>query len=248
MHYDEAADSLIAHIYCESFATFHGWYVARIPLTLTGVTPIQGAIVPGGVDYPNGPVLAINDNRYAIEVDQDTDPTAPVTYVWNLRDDGAWGRYQYNGVGSPMTPLGSGGDRGIALSHNSHGGGERFYDGSTTGSPAYHIEEVQARVSLVGGTRIFLRGYQIDETGGAPTPTDETVGLYWGTTQGQPDNLATISNAVKVSGPGTAPILAGNKFTNFTFDGTTIYSVEWAAISDGLSNQQAHTLMPHVEI
>jgi len=248
MFYDEAGDSLIAHTWIEGDGGTHGWKVSRIPLALTGVTEIQGTVVPGGVDFPNGPLLTINDCRFTVEVDQDTDPTVPVTYVWILRNNGAWGRFQWNGVGSAMTALGSGGDRGVALSHNSHGGGERFYDGSTTLLPAYHVEEAQARDPIIGGTRIYLRGYQIDETGGAPTPIDATVGLYWGTSQGQPDNLATISNPVKVSGSGATPMVVGNKITDFTFDGVTIYSVDWAAVSDGVASQQFHALMPHVEI
>ena len=249
MHYDEPSDSLITHCYVESLAGNHGWLVSQIPLaTLTGVTGIEATVVPGGIDYPNGPILANNDVRFVVEVDQDTDPLNPVTYVWISRDDGPWARYQWNGVASPMTALGSGGDRGLALGHNNHGGGERFYDGSSTLLPAYHIEEVQSRVALPGATRVFLRGSLIDETGGAPTPTDETVGLYWTKIQGQPRVLATILNAALVSGPGTAPVIVGNKITNFTFDNTSIYSVEWQAATDGLSNQDPHALMPHVEI
>jgi len=253
MYYDEASDSLIVHSWQAGAGAGAinpggtGWYTVQIPLTTLTEVDISTAVLPGALKAPAGP-SAGGDIRFAIEVDSDTNPLVPVTYVWVLTNNGSWARYQWNGVATPMTPLGSGGNRGIGLSHNPGGGGEYFYDGSTTLLPAYHIEEVQARVPIIGGTRIFLRGYQIDETGGAPTPTDETVGLYWGTTQAQPDNLATISNPVKVSGPGTTPMVSGNKITNFTFDGTTIYSIEWAAVSDGVANQQVHALMPHVEI
>ena len=249
MHYDEAADSLIAHTWYENFGGSHGWGVTRIPLTLTGVSTISPAVVPGGIEYPNGPLLTANDCRFRIEVDQDTDPLNPVTYVWISRDDGAWGRYLWNGVAALMTALGAGGDRGISMSHNSHGGGERFYDGSSTVLPGYHIEEVQSRVSLPGATRVFLRGALIDETGGSPTATLETVGLYWTKVQGQARNLATILNVVKVSGPvNPAPAIVGNKITNFPFDNTSIISVEWQADTDGLADQDPHALMPHLEL
>jgi len=263
MFFDEASASLIVVAYQDTATVStispgtgpgdsnpggNGLHIVQVPIAtftevnLTGTVPPIGTRSPGALD-------PVGDVRLCVEVDTDTNPLVPVTYIWYCVAHGAWARFQWNGVGSIMTVLGSGGDRGIALSHNPNGGGQYFLDPTTTISPTYHIEEVQARVPITNGTRVFLRGYQIDETGGVPTPSDETVGLYWGLADQTPNNLATISNAVKVSGPGTAPILAGNKFTNFTFDGTTIYSVDWDAVgSDGLANQQQHMLMPHVEV
>ena len=103
-------------------------------------------------------------------------------------------------------------------------------------------------MALAGATRVFLRGRQFDETGGSPTPTDEIVALYWGTTHQSAKNLATILNVAKVSGPGSAPTISANKIQNFTFDGVTIYSVEWQAQTDGLVDGQQHKLMPHAEV
>ena len=251
--YDEPSDSLIVHGWqaAASSGTINpggsGWVCVRVPLSTLTESDLTSTVVPVGLRAPGGP-NPINDMRWYFDVDTDTFPTSPTTYIWVSHNDGPLVRHQWNGIGSVMTSGGTGGDRSIALSHNPNGGGERYYDGSSTGTPAYHVEEVQARVPLVGGTRVFLRGYQIDETGGSPTPTDEIVGLYWGVGQQTPDNLASISNAVKVSGPGSAPSISGNKIQNFTFDGTSIYSVDWDAVSDGLSGGDIHSLMPHVEV
>jgi len=208
---------------------------------------ITGAIIIGGLQAPSG-VDPLTDSRFAVEVDTDTDPLNPIQYIWACPNNTAQQRYQYNGVATPLTVLGTGGNRGIALSHNPNGGGGYFLDPSTTGTPTFHIEEVQARVPIVNGTRIFLRGYQIDQTGGIPTPTDEMVGLYWSKAGPTCNNLATISNAVKVSGPGSVPGVTANKITGFTFDETTIISVDWNAVGDGVLNQQQHMLMPLVEV
>ena len=252
MIYDEASDSLIVFCYQDTATAAgmnpggNGFQITRYAFPGLTESDITGAAAPAGLASPGG-----NDPNgdigMCIEVDSDTDPLNPLTYLWLCQDDGNWARFSWNGIGSAMLPAGGGGDRGIALSDNKFGGGEYYYDGSTTANPNYHIEEVQARVPIIGGTRIFLRGNQTDETGGSPTPTDETVALYWGTTQSVPDNLASISNIQKVSGPGTVATISANKIQNFTFDGTTIYSVDWAAISDGVANQQQHTLMPHAE-
>ncbi|MGD9725628.1 MAG: hypothetical protein AB7V39_04435 [Nitrospiraceae bacterium] len=252
LHYDDASDSLIVHAWQQSAAAGainpggSGWYVVQVPLTTLTEANITATVVPGALAAPTGPSPA-GDVRFAIEVDADTNPLSPITYVWVSYADGAWARFRWNGVGSPMTSLGSGGNRGLALSENKLGGGEYLYDGSTTANPSYIVEEVQDRVALPGATTIFLRATQFDETGGSPTPLDQTVGLYWGTTQAQPRTLATITNAQKVSGPGSAPVIVANKITNFTADGTTIYSVDWQAATDGLVNQQRHMLKPHIE-
>ena len=252
MHYDEASDSLIVHSWQQTATAGainpggSGWYTVQVPLTTLVEVDISTTVLPGGLKSPGGLSPAL-DARFAIEVDTDTNPLVPVTYIWVCRANGSWARYQWNGVASPLTALGTGGNRGLALSHNPNGGGQYFYDGSTTGAPAYHVEEVQARVALPGATRIFLRGVLFDETGGVPSVVDGTVGLYWGTTQQTADNLATITNATKVSGPGNAPGIAANKITNFTMDDTTIYSVDWQASTDGLANAVDHMLMPRVE-
>ena len=210
---------------------------------------LTGAIIPGAVAAPGGPDPTL-DARGAREVDAETDPLNPAFYVWFCVANGIWQRYQYLGISTPMTTLGTGGDRAVSMSHNPDGGGEYFYGGSTTGSPAYHIEEAAARVQIVNGMRIFLRGSLIDETGGAPTPTDETVGCYWSTVDPTAKNLATIANVAKLSGPGNAsPSISANKILGMTFDNSSIYQVDWLAGSggDGLPDGATHLFMPHVE-
>jgi len=207
---------------------------------------LTGTIIPGGLQAPGG-VDPLTDSRFSVEVDTETDPFNPITYFWGCPANTAQQRYLYNGVSTPVTVLGSGGDRGIALSHNPQGGGEMFYGGSTTIAPAYHVEEAAAPVALNNASRIFLRGKIIDETGGAPTPTDEEVGIYFTKEGPTADQLGTILNVAKLSGPGNAPTLNANKIT-MTFDNTSIYSVEWQAVTDGLVDQEQHLMMPRAEV
>ena len=208
---------------------------------------LTGLIAPGAIAAPGAPD-PLSDLRSAWEVDTETDPFNPLSYLWISVNNGAWARYQFNGISTPMTVLGTGGDRGIALSHNPQGGGEYFYGGSTTIAPAYHVEEAAAPVPLNNASRIFLRGKIIDETGGAPTPTDEQVGIYFNKLKGPTaDVLGTILNVAKVSGPGNAPTLNANKIT-MTFDNVSIYSVEWQAVTDGLVDQEQHLMMPRAEV
>ena len=257
MFYDEAAHSLILVDWADdnSAGTVHpggdGLYVTQVPVASIGTgteTNITSTVDPGGsFIVPTGPDPTA-DVQIVVELDTDTDPAAPVRYIWMCGNAGNWTRYQWRGVGNTMVPGGSGGDRGIALTHNPSGGGEYYYAGSTTASPAIHVEESAARVAVLGGTRVTLRGYVIDETGGSPTAPDKTVALYYGTgDEPEAANLATITNATKVSGPGSAPVIVGNKITNFSCDSSTVYSVEWQAVSDGLSQGDRHLLMPRAE-
>lgn len=208
---------------------------------------LTGAIITGGLQPPTG-VDPLGDSRFSVERDTETDPTNPITYFWACSANTAQQRYQYNGIATPITVMGTGGDRGIALTHNPQGGGEAFYGGSTTAAPSYHVEEAAEPVPLNNASRIFLRGKIFDETGGAPTATDEEVGLYFSADDGPTaDTLATITNAALVSGPGNAPSIAANKLT-MTFDNVSIYSVEWQAVADGLVDQQQHLMMPRAEV
>jgi len=207
-----------------------------------------GAIVPPSLQAPGG-LDPLGDVHFSIEVDTDTDPTAPITYIWICVNNSIWTRFLYNGVGAALTALGSGGGRDIALSHNPQGGGEYFFDPTTTLLPGYHIEEAAPPQPLNNASKVFLRGFIIDETNGAPTPTDETVGLYYGLTGPTCTNLATITDVVLVSGPGNAsPTIVANKIVGMTFDNLSIYSVKWQAIADGLVDQETHIMMPHVEL
>lgn len=254
-HYDTASDSLIVHAWQQgaSVGTDNpggfGWLVTQIPLSTLVPVDITSTVLSGlGVAAPSG-ISPNNDVRWSIEVDTDTDPLNPITYIWVCVNDGSWARYRWNGIASPMTALGSGGSRSFALTHNPNGGGQYVYDGSTTTDPSYHVEEVLEREPIIGGTRIFLTATQFDETGGTPTPDDVIVGVYFGTTEQTPSNLATLAAVAKVSGTGSDPVLnTEGKIANFTADGTTIYSADWLAVGDGLINQQRHMLMPHVEL
>ena len=208
---------------------------------------LTGTIIPGGLQAPGG-VDPLGDSRFAGEVDAETDPFNPLFYIWACPNNTLQQRYQYNGVATPLSILGAGGDRGIALNHNPLGGGEGFYAGSTTLLPAFHVEEAGAPIALPNASRIFLRGKIIDESGGAPTPEDKAVGLFFSADDSPtPDVLGTILNVAKVSGPGNAPSLSANKIT-MTFDNVSIYSAEWQAVTDGLVDQDLHQMMPRAEV
>lgn len=262
MFYDEASASLIVQVwqYVTVAAAIgtpgvgsgdtnpggDGLYSVQIPVATLVENNITGATIPGGIQAPGGPSSG-DDARAVIEVDTETDPTTPVQYPWWCVNDGSWQRYLWNGVAATMTPLGSGGDRGIAPVHNPTGGGEYFYDGSSTASPALHIEEVADRIPIDQGMRLTVTGFLIDETGGAPTPVDKPVGLYYGTVGPTAKSLGTISNPVKVSGPGSTPTITTNKMT-MTFDNASIYTFDWRSGSggDGLPDQTQHLAMLHI--
>lgn len=244
--FDEPSNSLILMGY-QDRAGDSGQLVLQINIDTYAVTDITSTVNPPFA-FPS-PTLSPIDLRYSVEVDDEADPLNPVTYIWHGQEDGIWARFQWNGVSSAMTALGTGGSRSIGIVHNPTGGGQYNYSPSTTLNPAYDIQEVQSRVALVGGTRLFFTGFQFDQTGGSPTPTDETVGIYYGTTEATADNLATISNPQRVSGTGTIPSLLGGKITGFTCDNTTVYSVDWDAVgSDGLVSGDYHMLRAHIEI
>ena len=258
MHYDEPNDSLIVHGWQQTATAGavnpggSGWLAVKISIDTLIETDITTTVVPAALRAPAGP-NPTSDIRWAIEVDTETDPAAgtwplPPTYIWHCVNNGQWARYRWNGVNALVTDLGQGGNRGIALSHNPNGGGEYFYDGSSTTNPAYHLEECQARIPLLNGARVFFRGYAIDETSGDTTPAtpiDADVGIFYGTTEQTANNLATLTAVAKVSGPGSAPVLnTDGKIANFTLDGITIYSADWDAVtSDFITPQTLHMLM-----
>jgi hypothetical protein len=210
---------------------------------ITGVVVPPASRNPAGTD-PN------TDARAVLEVDTAVDPLNPTFHPWWCIANGVWQRYQWNGVNAVMTVMGSGGGREISMFHNPSGGGEYHYNGSTTINPAYHVEEAAEPVELNLASRIFLKGWIIDETGGVPTPTDETVGLYYGVDdESTCTNLCTITNVQLVSGPGNVASIIGNKIVGMTFDNVSIYSVDWQAVSvDLLVDGQQHIMMPRAEV
>lgn len=215
----------------------------------TGDVTDHTSLVPAAIRYGNLGVSISNDGRVHVQVDNESTPAAPIVTAWVSFNDGAYEGLQWNGSGSPMTTVGSGGDRGIALSRFDQGGGEYIYEGSTTANPAHHIEEIQGRVAIPGGTRVFLRGYTFDETGGTPVVPDETAALFWNKAQGPgPRNLGTLDAVALASGPGTAPTLNANKIDDMTLDGVSVYSADWLAVGDGVANGEKHQLQPRLEL
>lgn len=250
MHYDPASDRIILHSF-EDIAAAQGWRAFSLdPGGGTEVVEITTTVAPGPLQHPGGPNLTTNDVHWSVQVDNESNPGTQVVVVWLLIENGTWEAFQWNGIASVMTSLGTGADRGIALSNFQTGGGEYIYEGSTTANPSLHVEEAQVRVPIPGGTRIFVRGSTFDETGGAPASAVEDIGLYFGTSVDQsPDQLATLSAVAKVSGPGAIPTLSANKMIGVTLDNTTIYSMDWTAVTSAeVANGVFHQAMPRIEI
>jgi len=248
LHYDVAADLLILHSYEDLGGATYGLSTYSIDPDTTAIADLTATTAPVAVAAPGGPD-PLGDAHIHVQVDNDADPAAQVTTVYLLLADGAWEAFRWNGVAALMTSQGTGGDRGIALSKIQDGGGEYFYGGSTTAAPSHHVEEIQARTPISQGTRVYVRGYTFDESGGVPVVPDVTCGLYYSTTQQAPNSLATVTAVAKVSGPGTAPSLVGGKLSGMTMDGVTIYSLDWNAVGAvEVAQGQLHSLMPRIEV
>lgn len=248
MFYDVATDRIILCVYRKVGGD--GLSVFEIEPDTAAVTDLTGTVVPGSIAYPAGPASgAPPDAHLHVQVDNIANPAAQVVTIWLEVANGSWTAYQWNGNAALMTSLGSGGDRGIAISKTQQGGGNYVYDGSSTLAPSLHIEEVQARLPIPGGTRVYLRGYTFDETGGAPTIPDKTVGLFFGQSVDQaPDELASLVAVALESGAGTAPSLNADKMDDMSMDGASVYSMDWDAETAGqLTNGENHLAMARIE-
>lgn len=249
MFYDGVADKLILMTWVDQGAN-QGLQIHTIDPATLAIVDVTSTVAPGALAYPGGPEES-SDVHMIVQVDNETDPTSQSATVWISFANGTYEGFAYTmGAATQMTSIGSGGDRGIALSRMTQGGGEYIYEGSDTLNPALNIEEIQARVPIPGGTRVFVRGYTFDETGGSPTTPDETVGLYFNVgDDAGPSQLASLTAVAKVSGPGTAPTLNADKMEDMSMDGVSIYSMDWDAVLAGqVSNGENHQAMPRIEL
>jgi len=252
--YDQAADKIIIVAY-EDLGTVQtrGMKVLSVDPDTRTVVDLTTPVAPAALRYNTTAPSAVIDARIRIQVDNETNPLAQTVSVWIEIADGQYEGFAYANTTTTMTSLGTGGGREIALAHDVIGGGEFFYEGSTTADPYRSVFEVQARVPIPGGTRMFFTAWVFDETGGAPATTDLTLAIYYNKSAqglfGKPGALASISAVAKVSGPGSAPVLSAGKVNNVTPDGTTVYSVDWNAVGAAqVADGEFHQLMPRVEV
>lgn len=230
----------------------NGLKVLTIDLDTLVVTDVTASVAPSLIAHPGGPAINGQGNVRA-QVNNETDPLNQEVTVWVQFDSGSYAAYLYTDNVTEMTSVGSGGSKEIALSRVQSGGGEYFYEGSDTANPHRSVLEVQQRVPIAGGSRLFFTAYLFDQTGGAPAVTDVTLALYFNTAdegdKGSPGDLAEVSAAAKVSGAGSSPTLNAGKIENVTPDGSTIYSADWNAVGGTqVADGEFHQLMPRLEI
>lgn len=199
-----------------------GWVVKQI--TFSGgiftdpgaANGIGGTVLAGtGINlYPGGP--SGEGGRWYVVVDDVTTPGTPVTYLYFAANDTPGTPVtvmQWNGPGSAVTNLGTGGDIANALAHTRQGGGERIWG---PGQPDIIITDIQ---SVAGGERLFFIGY-----GGGT----KSVNFWFGQTGEEPKTQSTLAGPVVGGG-----VLAGNQVNSVPMDGVTVNQVTWNAGPSG---------------
>jgi hypothetical protein len=171
---------------------------------------------------------ATTSSRIAEIVDrQDNLPTTEPTIYLYVAVDGATGTpnslYQWNGIASAFTSLGSGGNTRHALPLGVHNGGSAFW---TSGQR--HIERISA-TPVIGGVRYGFKIY-------SPNPTVDAVSVRWIRTNAVGEYPATPY--ATLSNPSVGTLGAGNTQIDgldAADNGVTTFFVTWLAQTDGFS-------------
>jgi len=252
--YDATADKIIIVGYEDRGAVgTRGLKVLTFDPDTLAVVDVTATVAPAAIRYNTAAPTTNTDCRVVVQVDNETNPLVHAVTIWIEIDTGQWEGFTYVDPATLMVSIGTGGGREIALAHDVMGGGEFFYEGSTTADPHRSVMEVLARVPIPGGTRMFFTAHVFDETGGAPATSDLTMALYFNVSaegdKGKPGDLCQIAAAARFSGAGSIPVLNAGKVDSVTPDGTTVYSVDWdavggAQVADGIF----HQLMPRLEV
>lgn len=243
LHYHDGDQRLVLHSYQDRGAASRGWAVVEINPDTMALTD-RTSLVPVALRFPNG-ADSSGDVHFQVQVENEDSPTSPTTTIWLALAAGAWTSWRWpGGAGAIQDWGGSQGDRGLAIPHFTQGGGAYTYPGSSTASPGYHVQEVGTRTPISGGTRIYFTGWTIDESGGGPSSLVLDVELRYSLTHNGPRLVGTLDAVGKQSGAGATPTLVSNQAQGCTFDGSTVYYVDWLAISDdGVADQQLHQAM-----
>ena len=176
---------------------------------------VMGA-VEGADKYLEGGGSANRQRRWAINIDTQSDPGTPRTFLTTWVAGGGTETWEWKGVGAEMEAVAllAGISDDFALPYNTVGGGER--------SPRIAAVEIgdvaNPTVEVAGGTKIFFRGRGVAAAG--------TLTFYGTDSEGTPSTVVPISAFVVVSGGSGTPSQSGNTIIDFEPDnGVTLYSV-----------------------
>lgn len=171
---------------------------------------------------------ASTTSRIAEMVDRQDNPATlhPSIYLY-VAANGALGSpmsvYQWNGIASPITSIGAGGNVRHAIPFGVRNGGECFW---TSGQR--HIERISA-TPVIGGVRFGFKIY-------SPLPSVDAVSVRWLLAPAGDESphtpYATLSN------PSVGTLSAGNTQVDgldAADNGATTFFVTWLAQTDGYS-------------
>lgn len=168
------------------------------------------------------------EDRWLCYVSNDDTPASPEVFLFfaiGPAPGTGFTTYTWNGVGSVITSLAAGPNTNYAMPHQKFGGGGRVNRASANQCT------IELATPVSGAYRISYRVYG--------TVATQSVRLYYDLDQDTPSTQATISAQTGGSG-----ISGGNTVTGITGDdGTTLFTLDWDLVTDGVSNGDAAHLM-----
>jgi hypothetical protein len=137
----------------------------------------------------------------------------------------SWTCWQWNGSGSVLTSVDTGGDTILCLPHGSDGGARIW----TSGEFNVQITGVTG-TSITGGLQISYKAY------GTGT---KIISFYFSEYEEAALRLCTL-------GTPSAGTLSGRTITGISADGSTTYTVVWNWAADGLTSAKNVKLIPRI--
>lgn len=223
---------LYAFAFNENAGT-NGWRCFRIPDPFdgTGVSHITTTVLPASLrsSADGGTATSSGDKRMAIIQDTESTPGTLRTFLAFADNDSTstWAVYEWQGPGSAMTSVGTGGAVRDALPAGVTSGGARFF---TSGQLYVRI---LSAVKTLGGELLSFVAY-----GGGT----RTVKFRYGASQQSAVNQATLAGSA--TGGGTR---VGNEVQGVSADGSTVNTIVWALGSDGFNGgESGAVLVPEI--
>jgi hypothetical protein len=222
---DQTTNEMIACLPA-SVAGVGTWFIFKIDGALA-VTDITSTVAFASVFGAPPTPAAASTGRIASMVDvpqnNGTSPAAVfLGYAPNGTDGTSFTWAKWNGVGSPITSFGSGGDVAQALPWGVQNGGSVFW---TSGQR--HIERFTS-TPIAGGVEYAFRIY-------SPNPTVDAVEVRW--IKGTNVQESPQTPYASLANPSAGSISGGNTITGLdaSDDGVTLFMVQWLAEADGFA-------------
>jgi len=178
------------------------------------------------------------NTRWATILDQNTDPALADKYLYQSpTQSGPWTVYKWNGPGSVITQIDSGGDVTASIPSSPNQAGEYIF------TPGEMDIWITGKTPVVGGQRVYF------SCSGDPGNADKIVNFRFND-QGEPClALATLIGMGVFSGsPAGAPTLGTNQVENVDADPSVVYYADWILTSDGFTSGDRAQLKPVISI